>query len=230
MINDTQKNKIQHEVINVFNTNLISLYYDQINPAFSQKLNLVTLLIILKEIDLGQLNKFIVGLQKINKSIKNIAFTPKIFTFDELKNSLDVFPIEFLELKENSVLLNGEDTLKQLIVNNKNLRTECEFYLRSHLLKLREAYLSPKRNLTSLIKTSFPSFIVLFKYILSLVNTNKFDNNQEIIKALSDSINFKVALFLEILLNINKSNLDNYFPFYIEEIQNIIQQVDQLNV
>lgn len=219
---------LKQQIIKVFNKNLISFYYEKIEPDFLKERNTINLLIILNEISLQEFDLFAKELSKFNNASKKITFIPKIFTFDELKTSVDVFPIEFLELQEKSELLYGEDTLKTIIVNIANLRNECEFYLRSHLLKLREAYLTPNRNLTKLIQDSYPSFIIIFKHILRIFNNICVKNNQEIIKSLANRINFKSELFSEILVNLNKTKLDNYFPFYLDGLQQIVKQVDQL--
>ena len=39
---------------------------------------------------------------------------PLLFTWDRLKNSSDVFPIELLDIKEKHLMLHGEDVLKHL--------------------------------------------------------------------------------------------------------------------
>jgi len=60
-----------------------------------------------------------------------------IFTVSEFLSSDDVFPIEYLDMKDGHKLLYGRDFLSEINVSDANLRHECEFDLRSKLLKLR---------------------------------------------------------------------------------------------
>ena len=63
-----------------------------------------------------------------------------------IEDARDVFPIEFLELREHHVLLHGEtDPFADLPVNLDHLRLEVEQQLRGKLLHLWEAYLETRR-------------------------------------------------------------------------------------
>ena len=66
---------------------------------------------------------------------------PLLFTLDRLKKSSDVFPIEFLDIKETHKILFGEDFLQDIEVHTENLRLELEHELKGKLIQLRERYL-----------------------------------------------------------------------------------------
>ena len=51
---------------------------------------------------------------------------PVFFTEDYIIRSTDVFPIEFLDMKENHVTLYGKDLFEAIAVDTKNLRFQCE--------------------------------------------------------------------------------------------------------
>ncbi|MDD5496418.1 MAG: hypothetical protein PHP46_04890, partial [Candidatus Omnitrophica bacterium] len=56
-------------------------------------------------------------------------------------SSTDVFPIEFLDMKEKHVLLYGRDLLSGLEIDISNLRFQCEHELKSHLISMKRTYL-----------------------------------------------------------------------------------------
>lgn len=67
--------------------------------------------------------------------------SPLMLTPSYIANSLDAFPVEFLEIKECHLLLAGEDLLSGIQVRPEHLRLQCERELKAHLLRLRQAYL-----------------------------------------------------------------------------------------
>ena len=89
-----------------------------------------TLLAVCNSIDFDTLHKL--------KGTKEI---PLLLTKEELLDGADVFPIEFLNIKQHHTMLDGEDLLKDLVISKKHLRHQLEFEFRSKLLHIRGEYL-----------------------------------------------------------------------------------------
>ena len=68
-------------------------------------------------------------------------FEPLFMTKRNMDMSLDSFPIEWLEIQERHLLLEGEDVVGTLEVPQTYLRLQCEHELRGKLIQLRQAYL-----------------------------------------------------------------------------------------
>ncbi len=213
-----------NKITKIFNTNLKAIYLEEIKDGLFHKNTLLTLLLIIDTFDLNEMN----NLLKTNL-IKN-KFSLKIFTVNELTNSLDVFPIEFLEIKENYNLIHGENIIAKLDIKPKNLRLECEFYLRTNLLKLREGYILNNKNLTRLIRESLSHFLIIFKYLLFVYNLPLVSDKLAIITSLKKKIEINEQLFMLLFNNFSKQKLNTYFAEYLLEIENIIHQVDLANV
>jgi len=77
----------------------------------------------------------------INKG-KFRIISPVFFTEKYIESSLDVFPVEFLDMKENRMVLYGKDCMKGLEVEAKNLRFQCEQELKSKLINIKTAYIA----------------------------------------------------------------------------------------
>ena len=98
--------------------------------------------------------------------------TPLFLDERWLTGSRDVFPIEFLELREHHVLLHGEgDPFAGLPVQAEHLRLEVERQLRGKLLHLWEAYLDTRgsrRRLRALLLAAVPGFAWILRGALHL--------------------------------------------------------------
>ena len=66
---------------------------------------------------------------------------PVYFTFSELRDAADVFPIEFHQMERARVVLYGRDPFETLRISDANLRHQTEYELRSKLIQLRRLYI-----------------------------------------------------------------------------------------
>lgn len=98
-------------------------------------------------------------------------FDGLFFTRGQIDESLDVFPIEWIEIFERHLLIEGEDALAGLEVSRANLRLQLEHELRGKHLQLRQAYLHSglkAEALTHALKARASSFAALFRTLLRL--------------------------------------------------------------
>ena len=96
---------------------------------------------------------------------------PLFLTRGQIEKSLDVFPIEWLEMQERHLLLAGEDVLAALEVPRQWLRLQCEHELRGKHIQMRQAYVLLARRpaeLRRMLQASASSFAALFRTLLRL--------------------------------------------------------------
>jgi len=172
-------------------SNILENYTQEIIKAFGEELKSVVLygskasgedvkshsdanvLVISENITLANLTKLSPATKKWAKAGNP---PPVIFTAEEFFNSADVFPIEFLDMKDNSKLLFGQDFLTSLPVEKSNIRHQIEFDLRSKLLKLRQGYLSLHGNdkaVQALLIDSISSTLAVFRQTASLLGKER---------------------------------------------------------
>ena len=97
--------------------------------------------------------------------------TPLIMTKAFLDNALDVYPIEFLTMKEHHVRVYGEEVLSRLSFDRTCLRLQLEREIKGKLIHLRQGYLESEgqaKKLRDLINISLVAFLSLFTAILYL--------------------------------------------------------------
>jgi hypothetical protein len=115
---------VKEQVSRIYQDKLISLYLYGIATEKERKkgVSKPNILIVLDFYNVKDLEEHF-KLQKklVWKYFQKKAGEVKIFTKQELENSLDVFPIEFLEIKESRQLLAGKDILNNYDISPRNL-------------------------------------------------------------------------------------------------------------
>ena len=104
--------------------------------------------------------------------VKGKETPPRLLTRAILAASLDVFPVEILDLRTHHVVLHGADPFAGLTIRTEALRLQCERELREKLMRLREGYVTAhasKGALRALLIDSYTSFIALFRGCLQLL-------------------------------------------------------------
>jgi hypothetical protein len=214
-------------LINSAHPENVDSIYKYGNEEENEDFSDIALLVILKDASSKVLDLYQASLKKIlKKHMLKITF----FTLEELKNSLDVFPMEFLDMKESRCLITGKDHFKSLVIDSKNLRHQCEYVLRSNILKLREGYINPGRNINALVSGSIVSFIAVFRNLLRLNNVDIPGSNKELFSLLAEKLRFNKVVFQDVLENYNSKNVADLFPMYLQELEKIVIQVDKLDV
>lgn len=98
---------------------------------------------------------------------------PALFTPRELNEAADVFPIEFMDIREARRTIFGKDLFEDVRPKPSNLRHQLEYELRSKALALRAAYVASNgkaRDIAPLLGKALATFSTLFRAVLRLVN------------------------------------------------------------
>jgi len=136
---------------------------------FTEKTSDVNSLIILNDMHFDFF-RFLVSLGKKFRS--GGISSPLVMTPAYIEESLDVFPMEFLELKLVHKTAYGADILKDIVIDRGLLRLQCEREIKSRLLGLWQGYLSSLGEadaISSLLSRSIKGCIPLFRSIIFLM-------------------------------------------------------------
>lgn len=128
----------------IYGNDLVSvvLYGSAASGEFTDKHSNLNILIVLKDASIQSL----AGCRDLIRRSEFHIINPVFMTDDYIKRSLDVFPIEFLDMKDNYRVLSGADPLKDVSVDIKNLRFQCEHELKSRIVILKQAYAKAGRG------------------------------------------------------------------------------------
>ncbi len=185
----------------IYGNELISiiLYGSAASGEFAEQYSNLNLLIVLKNADLEDLKKAS-GL--INK-FKFRRIRPLFLTREYINRSLDVFPIEFLDMKENYLVLAGEDIMRDININLVNLRFQCEQELKSKLITLKHQYLAinqkNKTALSNLLFNYFTSLAHILRNLARLRGKTPPYLKEDILKEVSLAFSIDTAVLSEIL-------------------------------
>lgn len=204
MIPDKLKKKLDRfcdEAEALYGSNLksIALYGSAASGEFAAKHSDINILIVLEGIDFATLSRSVRFFHKW-KRIERLS--PLLLDEKYIKSSVDVFPMEFLDMKENNVLLRGKDLLKDLTIDLKNLRFQCEQELKGKFLKLRQGYLdvgAKGRHLKRLIDDSIPAFITIFRNMLRLKGITPPIKKDRVIKETAKAFGIEESTGLHLL-------------------------------
>ncbi len=122
--------------------------------------------------------------------------TPLFLDSDFLHGGLDVFAIEFLDMRERHRTLFGADVLAGIDVAEHNLRRHCEQELRGKLLKLRQTYLESAPNpkdLGAVLMLAVPSIAVLARTLLRLAGHDSTGGTEAVLGRVQEHLKVSTA-------------------------------------
>ncbi len=176
------------------------------------------------------------GLNRLEKKWKcrKVVFS-FFFTSEYINNSLDSYPLEFLEIQKEHLLLHGNDFFKDLKVSRMFLRLQCERELKGKLLHLKREFIRrhhKKRYLQELLKISFPQFIIIFRGVLYSSGLDFIPKQTvDAIKNLRSTLNVDTSILNRISSNQIPSDYDRlngFFIEYIRAVESISNAVDKM--
>lgn len=235
-IPDKFKNNLRNFIQNlkdIYKDELISLilYGSAVSGEFIEKHSNLNILVVLKNTDLDNLKKASGIINKFK------MINPLFLTKEHISSSTDIFPIEFLDMQENYLVLYGKDILKEINIDVKNLRFQCEHELKAKLINLRQAYLrinNDKTALRNLLFRSFTSILHILRNVLRLKGKKPPYLKQDILKEAALEFQMDMNVWEKILAAKNKqiklSNKDTeeLFINFVRELEKIVDIVDRL--
>lgn len=157
----------------------------------------------------------------------------------QMRQSLDAFPIEWTEITETHLLIEGHDVLGGLQVPRDNLRLQCEHEMRMKLLRLRQAYLADRRTpkrLEPVLAGAASSFAALFRTLLRLRGETIPASTPHVIERVADLYRLDArGLLAAYLVRFAEKSfkdaeiLDHYRRFLVE-VDRLVQAIDSLHV
>ena len=201
---------------------------------FDPKISDINSVVVLHKMDL----KFLEFLAPLGKKYgkKRIA-APLIMTPEYIENSLDVFPLEFFNIKMLHHTVRGEDIFQFLEIHQSDLRRQCEQELKVKLIGLRQGYISAAGDQKILARgfaESFSGYMPLFKSIILLLGKEPPNNNDGILSVLEEVSGVRTDVF-KIVLNQKKKKtkpsieqLNMVFEDYYAAIEKLGEVTDAI--
>ena len=220
----------------IHGNNLISVfvYGSAVGENYVPKVSDINSVFVFKDLEFSILRS---SLSVISKGIFKKIAAPLFLTKDYINSSLDVFPIEFLDMKENHILLYGEDIFSGLEIRGEHIRLFCEQQIKGKLIRIRQAYLEvglKKKGLESLLKESLNSLLPIFRNLIRLKGEQPSINKTAIIGQLCRMFELDENVFLAIYKDsANDEKIANqevvvFLEKYLIQIEKLADMVDKL--
>ena len=185
------------------------------------------LLFVLKKLDFDILEKIKPLAIKHTKKAKVV---PLFFTQEELSDGADVFPLEFLDIKQPHEVLYGKDLVDKIKFDKKHVRRQLEFELRSKLIHLRENYIWIKepKELKELLKRAIPSTMPLFYGLLFLKGIEAPIELDSLFRLVADNYKVDVGVLRKIKKLEGVKVKDEELKKYIKDLMNFLAELGEI--
>ncbi len=212
------------------------LHGSVLTQGFDDRRSRVNLLVVSRSLNLDILDAV---RQVIPEDRKPPHVSPLFLTQRQIEKSLDVFPIEWIDIKERHLLVEGLDVLGDYEVPRSNLRLQLEQELREKLITLRQAYLANARRpevLEDVLKAAASSFATLCRSLLRLRGESPPAQTAQVIERVADVFQLQAEGLLAAHLvrygerHIKGAELMDHYRKHLVEVERLVNTIDEMRV
>ena len=212
----------------------IAVFGSATGEDFIRKKSNVNPLVVLKEVELAHLKKCF---KLVAQGRKKGIVAPLFLTRLHMETSSDVFPVEFLDMRDSHQMIYGEPIFERLDIGTENLRLECEEQLKGKLIRLRQVYLEVGANakaISAVTVESLTSLIPVFRGMLKLSGEEPPRVKKEVIDATSKRFGVEERILQRVLdikagrAKLEKNDIEDFYGRYIKEIEKLAIAADQI--
>lgn len=205
----------------------VAVYGSAASGNFIPKISDVNVFTVVKKLDFSVLKS---TLKLVQEGRGKKINAPLFLTEDYIARSLDVFPIEFLDMKNHHVLVYGKDIFKDMTVDTAHLRIFCEQQVKGKLLRIRQAYLETgfdMRGKINLLSDSLNALVPIFGNLLRLRNLPVPSSKLDILKSVGQEFGIDDSAMLAVYQN--RAGIKKMDARTVDEyLDNLIQQLEKL--
>ncbi len=165
------------------------VYGSALSPTHDKNVSDVNVLLVTGDLPFATLSSIARAMPDVTKrSTGGHIYSPVVLTERQVRGSLDVFPIDFLDLSERRALIQGTDIFADVEVRRRNLRHQCEFELRAKLVGMRQAFLRARGSAEAAhyaLSRAAGGSAALFRHLLTLRREPHPDTHEEVARAVA---------------------------------------------
>ena len=212
----------------------VVLYGSAAEGEFHPEYSDLNLLCVLRDTSFSALAKIVEAVEWWRRKKHH---PPLVVTVQELKDSADVFSIEFIDMKQRYRVLYGEDVLRDLQVPMQLHRRQLEYELREKLFLLRQHILlagKNERQLWEVMLQSLSSFTTLFRHVLVETGEQGRKHSRDAVTELGGRLKFDASAFVQ-LMDVRAKKIDrkqlraaDVAQQYLSGIEKVASAVDTM--
>ena len=165
---------------------------------------------------------------------KHGVVPPLVLNEQELQQSFELFPVEYFEIKENHVLLEGRDPFLALHIDDRNLFQQCQQELNGNLVRVRQRFIEGHGRpeaVRALLTLSLMALLPSLRGISRVLDHPVGGTSLALLKNLSTVLKVDEAVFVEVLemkqglRTPGMKALPQLFFRYVQGLTEVIAQV-----
>jgi len=206
------------------------------NPSKIQSICLFgeknTILFVLSE---EQNTDFFYKNTKIVKKFNKKNIISLFMTKEHILTSQDVFPLEFMDIKNSYSLLFGNDIFEAINIDNHNLRLQAEQQMKGLLIRFYQIFLEigdNKRKTRSMINNSFDTIFTVLRAVVMIKENKYVVDKAQVILEIRNIFRIDLDMLFQVL---EKSKNNEYYDktlvnSLIKEMQDFAYILDGIRV
>ncbi len=174
---------------------------------------------------------------RAKKQIKKHRLSLQFLTVAEFENSADVFPMEYLDIKNSHILVWGTNAVEEIEIKNTNLRHQVEERLRGSVHALRQALFASQgkaKLLSEVLKDWFGSQTALFRALLRLAEAPTVpENPRELVDSVGATFKIEPSDLYPLLKLRDGDKQGNASEIAVQTLQfltQLVRKVDAMDV
>lgn len=194
----------------------------------------INLLLLLSKHDIGALHRYAKAHRRWSKER---IVVPLFLTEEELRSSASLFPLEYLEIKEQHVLLTGRNPLPTLALDLHNLLGQCEQEIRGNLLRLRQRFVEgggTQEAIAILLPLSLTAMLPTLRGLFRLLRLPIPRTTEALLESLRSGLGVDPVTFQDVLhvkrglISPGPLEMPRLFERYASSLQTLVERVEQL--
>jgi hypothetical protein len=158
---------------------------------------------------------------------------PLLLASSDLNRSLDVFPLEMLDIQARHRTLAGDDLFSGLVVAPENVRLECEREAKGKLVRLRALYLELAGStieIRELMLDSRKTFLHVMRGLLFLRGVAWEPREAEAVATFARLFDRSMPVLTTLATRHDPGAVENRFAEYLDEIEALAELADGATV
>ena len=157
--------------------------------------------------------------------------TPLMVAPQDLRRSLDAFPLEFAEILAEHRVVYGTDPFSGLSVPREDIRRACEVHARGHALHLREGYIESGADPRRLAQIIVHSAVPLASLLAGLSRLEGMPGDGPAFLARLSRAGLDAAVFRAVDAAgragaLSAAEAETVYPGYVEAVERLVTYID----
>ncbi len=196
-----------------------------LTPQFDKRRHVAENVVVLSSMDLGLLRRLATAGKRFGK--RGIA-APIVMTPEFIRDSLDTFPLELIEIQQQHALLAGEDFFGELRFEAEHVRLQCERELKTLLIGMRQGLLAAagrERQLQPLGQTAVEGLLRTLRGLLWLKGQREPASPDDLIGGVERMLDRELAAVRSVLHGTGEKGWSQFVALY-EDLEILRKRAD----